>query len=168
MIKLAIPLAVVLTASALLAGCGGSDDPVDPTAYTVQPFRWPQVAKEKETDGWIENAWRDPAYSYVIMTIDSRSTDETGSPLENAQLARVHTTDLQGYRERGMRWIRLSGKPAVRWAFDVGKQANIRWFFEECGVSFLVRGTTGLYGFEALSESFREMAETIKVKDCDE
>ena len=160
--------AVLLTIGSVLAGCGGGSS-VDPAAYKASVYTdWPQLKKHKQVEGWDESAWRDPAYTYVIITIDSRAADETGSPLQNAQLARIQTTKLHGYKERGMRWIRLGGKPAVRWSFDMGEQANIRWFFEECGVAFVVRGTTGLYGFQALSESMREMAATIKVDGCDE
>jgi len=159
----ALPLLVALA----VAGCGGSS-PADPAAYHADIYTdWPQLKKHKQVEGWDESAWRDPAYTYVIITIDSRATDETGSALQNAQLARIQTTKLHGYKERGMRWIKLGGKPTVRWSFDMGEQANIRWFFEECGVSFVVRGTTGLYGFTALSESMREMAATIKVNGCE-
>lgn len=163
--RMAAIVAVALLVGAVLAGCGGSS-PADPAAYHAHIYTdWPQLKKHEQVEGWDESAWRDPAYSYVIITIDTRAADETGSPLHNAQLAWVQTTRLQGFKERGMRWITLGGKPAVRWAFDMGGQANIRWFFEECGVSFLVRGTTGLYGFPVLSESMREMAATIK-GDC--
>lgn len=163
-------IAAMLVALLSLAGCGGGSSSADPAAYTerIDPG-WPPLARHKQVEGWDESAWRDPAYSDVVVTIDSRAADETGSPLANAQLARIQTTKLQGYHERGMRWIRLGGRPAVRWAFDVGKQANIRWFFEECGVTFIVRGTMGIYGFTALSESMRrEIAAAIKVKGCDE
>jgi len=164
----AIALGAVLATAALLAGCGGGSA-VDPTDYRVEPFSsWPQTVKHKQVDGYVENAWQDPAYTYVVFTVDSRATDETGSPLQNAQLARLQTTKLHGYKEGGMRWIKLGGKPAVRWSFDMGEQANIRWFFEECGVSFVVRGTTGLYGFTELSGDMRGMAATIAVNGCDE
>jgi hypothetical protein len=160
--------AALLAIGVLVAGCGGSS-PVDPAAYRANIYEdWPQVKNHKQVEGYDESAWHDPAYSYVVITIDSRAADETGSPLENAQLARIQTTKLHGYRERGMKWIKFGGKPAVRWAFDIGEQANIRWFFEECGVSFIVRGTTGLYGFQSLSESMREMAAPIEVDGCDE
>jgi hypothetical protein len=165
----AIGLAVLLVA-AIGAGCGGGGSSVDPAAYTVGVLAetWDQLENHKQVEGWDESAWRDPAYSYVIVTIDSRAADAGGSPLQNAQLARIQTTKLHGYKEAGMRWIRLGGKPAVRWAFDMGEQANIRWFFEECGVSFVVRGTTGLFGFTALSENMRDTAATIKVDGCNE
>ncbi len=161
----ATSVALLLVAAVAITGCGGSS-PADPTAYKVEAFSdWPQTEKHKQVEGYVENAWRDPAYTYVIFTVDSRAAGETASPLQNAQLARVQTTKLHGYKERGMRWITLGGKPAVRWSFDMGEQANIRWFFEECGISFVVRGTTGLYGFTSLSGDMREMAATIKA-DC--
>ncbi len=165
--RLSISCAAALLVFPLaLAGCGGGSSSADPAAYKVQTYTdWLSLEHHKQVEGWDESAWQDPAYTTVVITIDTRAADETGSPLENAQLARIQTTKLHGYRERGMRWIRLGGKPAVRWAFDIGEQANIRWLFEECGVSFLVRGTMGLYGFQALSESMREMAATIKA-DC--
>jgi len=165
----AIVGAALVAATLALAGCGGSSS-VDPAAYKVGVLAetWDQIEKHKQVEGWAETAWHDPAYDYVVVTIDSRAAEETGSPLQNAQLARIQTTKLQGYKEGGMRWIRLGGKPAVRWAFDMGEQANIRWFFEECGVSFVVRGTTGLFGFQALSENMRDTAATIEVEGCNE
>jgi hypothetical protein len=85
--------------------------------------------------------------------------------MANAALARIQSYKLPGYEERGMKWIRLAGKPAVRWAFHTaGERSGIDYFFEECGISFVVRGTMGNVAYESLSESFREMAATIKVK----
>ncbi len=153
--------AALLAILALLTGCGSSSS-ADPAGYRVEFTDWPQIERHKQVDGYVESAWRDPAYTYVIFAIDSRPADETGSPMANAQLARIQTTKLTGYRERGIRWIRLNGRPAVRWAFDVADRAHIEYFFEECGTSFLVRGTSGLYGFSSLSETFREKAVSIK------
>lgn len=152
-----------LVATAALTGCGGSDESSGPADYRVEVSEsWPQIVDHKQVEGYVENAWQDPAYTYVIFAIDTRPLDETAPPLASAQLARIQTTKLVGYKERGMRWIRLGGRPAVRWSFDVSDRAHIEYFFEECGISFLVRGTTGLPGFSSLSEHMREMAATIK------
>jgi hypothetical protein len=163
MIRMILICIAVLSAAAMsLAGCGESD-PAKPTDYKVEADpSWPQVAKHKRVEGYVENAWRDPAYTYVIFAIDTRSSDETAPPLASAQLARIQTTNLVGFEERGMRWIRLGGRPAVRWSFNVSNRAHIEYFFEECGISFLVRGTTGLPSFSAISEHMRAMAATIK------
>jgi hypothetical protein len=162
MIRTTLICAAILSAAAIsLAGCGSSD-PAAPTDYKVEAFSWPQIAKHKPVEGYVESAWHDPAYSYVVLAVDTRSSDETASPQASAQLARIQTTKLSGYKERGVKWIRLSGRPALRWAFDLGNRAHIEYFFEECGISFVVRGTSGLPGFSSISETFRAIATTIK------
>jgi hypothetical protein len=169
MIKLTAIMAAALLASLpLLTGCGGSSDPVDPTAYEIEIFNgWPQVKREEKVGGYVENAWRDP--ESPIIAVDTRAAgDEAGTPMANADLARVQTSELPGYKERGVKRVKLGRRPAVQWAYDTAdERAGIDFFFEECGISFVVRGTMGQIAFEALSESVREMAETIKVKGCD-
>jgi len=158
-------LAVLL----ILAGCGGSSEPVDPSAYKIEIFNgWPQVKKEEKVGGYIENAWRDP--ETPIIAVDTRAADDaTGSPMANADLARIQTSELPEYKERGVKRVKLGPRSAVKFAYDTAdERAGIDFFFEECGISFAVRGTMGQYGFDALSDSIREMAETIEVKDCDE
>lgn len=158
----------ILIVSLAIAGCGGGSSSSDPADYRVEIFNgWSQIAKAEKVSGFIENAWRDP--ESPIIAIDSRSADETGSPMANANLARVQTGELPGYKERGLKRVKLGGHPAVQWAFDTAdERAGIDFFFEECGVSFIVRGSMGQIAFEPLSEAFREMAKTIEVKGCDE
>ncbi|HEU4736108.1 MAG TPA: hypothetical protein VFS48_03660 [Solirubrobacterales bacterium] len=128
---------------------------------------WRQVADEKPVAGFLESAWLNPVGPSIV--IDTRLADEIGSPMANAQLAQIQTSKLPGYRERGMRWIKLGGRPAVRWGFDVGKEeSRIEFFFEECDTSFIVRGSMSTYGFQAYAESIGEMSATISVEDCDE
>jgi hypothetical protein len=170
MIKLIATVAAVLFAALLLlTGCGGSSKPVDPTAYGIEIFNgWPQVKKEEKVGGYVENAWRDPVSP--IIAVDTRAAgEEAGSPMANADLARVQTSEIPEYKERGVKRVKLGRRPAVQWAYDTAdERAGIDFFFEECGISFVIRGTMGQVAFEALSESIREMAETIKVKGCDE
>jgi hypothetical protein len=166
---IATVVAALLAALLLLAGCGSSSTSVDPSAYNIEIFNgWPQVKKEEKVGGYIENAWRDP--ESPIIAVDTRAaSDDVGAPMANADLARVQTSELPGYKERGVKRVKLARRPAVQWAYDTAdERAGIDFFFEECGVSFVVRGTMGQIAFEALSESVREMAETIKVKGCDE
>lgn len=170
MIKLTVTMAAALvTALLLLPGCGASSKPVDPTAYSIGIIGdWPQVKKEEKVGAYIESAWRDP--ESPIIAVDTRAiSDETGSPMANADLARIQTSELPGYKERGVGRIKLGSRPAVKFAYDTAaERAGIDFFFEECGISFVVRGTMGQYGFEALAPSIRDMAESIKVKNCDE
>lgn len=161
--------AALLAALLLLTGCGSSSKPVDPTAYDIEIFNgWPQVKKEEKVGGYIENAWLDP--ESPIIAVDTRAvSDETGSPVANADLARIQTSELPAYKERSFKRVKLGSRSAMAFAYDTAdERAGIDFFFEECGISFVVRGTMGQYGFEALAPSIREMAETIKVKGCDE
>jgi|GEM_PF-2682106 len=169
MIKLtATGAATLLAALLLMAGCGSSDKTVDPTAYDVEPFNgWPQITKEEKVGGYVENAWLDPASP--IFAVDSRPADETGSPTASAGLALVQTHELPGYKERWMKKVNLAGRPTIELAFDTAdERSGIDFFFEECGISFVTRGTMGQVAFAALSQSMREMTRTIKVKDCEE
>jgi len=115
---------------------------------------------------YTESSWHDPAVPKdITITIDSRAADEAGSPAANADLARIQTNQLSGYRERGMKRVKLGGRPTIQWAFDMGEESRVDFFFEECGISFVVRGKATPFSFESLSESFREMTSTIKA-DC--
>jgi hypothetical protein len=171
MIKLtAIFVAALLAPLLLLTGCGSSSKPADPTAYSIKVFNgWPQVKKEEKVGGYVENAWRDP--ESPIIAVDSRPSEETGSPMANAELAQIQTYELPGYEEKrgGLKKVKLGSRPAIRFAYYTAEErSGIDFFFEECGISFVVRGTMGQVAFAALSESVQEMAETIKVKGCSE
>jgi hypothetical protein len=160
---------VILIGLLFVAGCGGSGSSPNPADYKIEIFNgWPQIKKEEKVGGYVENAWRDP--ESPIIAVDTRAAgDEAGSPMANADLARVQTSELPGFKERGVKRVKLGRRPAVQWAYDTAdERAGIDFFFEECGISFVVRGTMGQVAFEALSESIREMAETIKVNGCDE
>jgi hypothetical protein len=159
---------VILAVLLFIAGCGGSSEPDRPVTYKITIGNgWPKIADEKEVDGFIENAWLDPVGP--TFAVDTRLASESGSPTYNAQLARVQTSKMPGYRERGMKWIRAGGRPVLRWSFDVAHdESRIEFFFEECDTAFVVRGAMGQYGYEAFSRDFRGYVVSIKPNDCDE
>jgi hypothetical protein len=171
---------VLVIGIAALLLTGGSDETaaVDPAIAAQQNYHqaqyaagvssgWPQDASDRRVGHYLESAWHDPASSATTFVIDSRSSEDAGSPIAAAELARVQTRELPGYRERGLKRIRLAGRPAVRWAFDVGGEARLEYFFEECGVSFVVRGSTPPVAWEALSGFFRGMA-TVITANCED
>lgn len=165
----ALCLGMFLASALLLTGCGGDEaKSAGPVGYDVDIYNgWPQTADERKIGGYTESEWYDPANAQITIAIDSRSAQDAGTPGASAELARVQTSKLPGYRERGMKRMRVGGRQAIRWAFDVAGESHVEFFFEECGTSFVVRGTTIPVSFEALSESFYEMAATIKAR-CDE
>jgi hypothetical protein len=158
---------LALTGAFALAGCGGgSEGPSAPAHYHVKIYNgWPQETDEEQVGRYLENEWYDPADNEITITIDSRIADETGSPIANAELARIQTANLPHYRERGLKRIRLGGRPTVQWAYDLAGESRLAFFFEECGTDFLVRGRA--FMVEPYAGAFREMASTIKVA-CDE
>lgn len=163
-------LGVVFSSALLLTGCGGDEATKsgEPAGYDVDIYNgWPQTADERKVGQFVESEWYDPANAQITIAIDSRSVEDSGTPSASAELALVQTSKLPGYRERGMKRIRLSGRPTIRWAFDVAGESHVEFFFEECDTLFVVRGTTIPVAFEGLSESFHNMALTIKAK-CDE
>jgi len=83
-------LAIGVVAALVLSSDAGSSD-IGPTDYRVEFTDWPPIERYKEIDGYVESVWRDPAYADVIFVIDSRPANETGSPMANAQLARIQT-----------------------------------------------------------------------------
>lgn len=168
-------------AIATLALTGGSDDSrpaIDPQVAAQQNYHqdqyaagvssgWPQDVSDRQVGGYLESVWHDPASEETTFVVDSRSSDGAPPPMTAAESARVQVSQLPHYRERGTRWIRLGGRPAVRWAYDVAGKARLVYFFEECDVSFVVQGTTPPVAWEALAVFFRGMA-TIVTANCDE
>ena len=160
--------AVILLALAVcVGGCGGSEAATRPARYDITIHNgWPQIADEKSVGHFLESAWRDPVGP--IITVDSRLAEETGSPLANAEIAKLQTSQLPDYRERTFKTIKLGGRPTIQWGFDTSKEeSRFELFFEECDTAFIVRGSMGTVGYEAFADSFRVMAATLKA-DCGE
>jgi hypothetical protein len=159
-------IAIGVVAALVLSG-GDSAEPTRPARYDIAIHTgWPQIEDEKQVSGYLESAWHNPLGPTIA--INSRLSDETGSPMANAELAQIQTRKLPGYRERGLKRTKLGGRPAVSWGFDIAnEESGFELFFEDCGTSFIVRGSVPTIGFEAYASAFREMASTIKVA-CDE
>jgi hypothetical protein len=170
-------IAGLTAAAAAFSGCGSGGSEQAPAAprpksapphfhqasYDVEIFRgWPQDESDTPAGAYLESAWHDPATSAIALQIDSRASDGTGSPIANAELARVQVKRLPGYRERGFKKITVGGHQAIRWAFDLSGKGWVDYFFAECGTSFTVLGESPFPAFASLSESFQEMAGTIK------
>jgi hypothetical protein len=173
---LALVVAIAVT-TILLTGSSDDAPAVDPVIAKQQNYHqaqyaigvssgWPQDKSDQRIGGYLESAWHDPASTATTLVVDSRDTSETGPPMAVAELARVQAQYLPHYRERGRRWIRLRGKPAVRWAYNVDGEAILEYFFEECDTSFIVRGFTPPVAWEALAPFYRGMA-TVITANCD-
>jgi hypothetical protein len=175
----AVALVVAIAVAAVLLSGGSDDDApaVNPAITKQQNYHlaqydagvssgWPQDASDEHVGGYLESAWHDPASTEVTFVIDSRDAAEAGPPMAAAELSRALAQYLPDYSERGMKWIRLGGRPAVRWAYNVAGEARLDYFFEECDTSLVVRGSTPPVAWEALAPFFRGMA-TVITANCD-
>jgi len=166
-----------LAAAAILSGCGSggtgqaSTNPRPASSppqyhqanYDVEIFSdWPQEESDKRVGAYSESAWADPESAIITLRIDSRPSAGTGTPVANAELARAQVNHLPGYQERSFGKISLGGRSAIRWTYNLFGEGRVGYFFSECGTSFAVLGATPPQAFASLSESFQEMAGTIK------
>jgi hypothetical protein len=174
---------VVLAAiavGAMLLGCGSSSDQpsierriTEHQNYHQKQYDagianpWPLVQSDRPVGDYLETSWYYPGNRAATFTIYSRATDETDSPTAAADLARVQTLRLPGYREGSLKEEKIRGNPAVRWTFNLADAVFVELFFEECGVDFVVRETAPSSAlWDELVSFFDEMGEMVTAK-CD-
>src|SRR6188472_878015 len=168
-------LVAIAVAASLLAGCGGSSAPktvlVHPSAkpplyhqtrYDVETS-WEQETSDERVGAYLESAWHDPASFSSKTLIDSRASAGAPPPLVAAELARLQSNRLPGYLDRGIKRVKLAGRPAVRWSFFGAGKDWIEYFFEECGTSIVFRGSTSPIALEPFAEFYQQVAEGTKV-----
>lgn len=181
LIAASLALVAGLAAALVLSGCGGgrSDQATaEPRPKSVPPHfhqahydvriynGWPQYESDKRIGSYLESAWHDGGNAAVDILIDSRASDDTGSPIANAELARIQAEQLPSYRARDLKKIMIGTQPAVQLGFALPGKAYFDYFFERCGTSIIIRGWMPPSYFATYAESFREMASSIKVV-CD-
>ncbi len=173
-----VVLEVFAAAAVLLIGDSDDRPSVDPSVATHQNYHqaryaagvsggWRQDSSDRRVGDYLESSWHYPANREAAFTIYSRLADGTASPAVAADLARVQTDKLPGYRERGLKEVELRGNPAVRWTFGLPGAIYVEYFFEECGISFVARGSTTPSLWSELSTLIHEMAPLITA-NCDE
>jgi hypothetical protein len=172
-----VVLAAIAVETALL-GCGSSDRPsVERRITEHQNYHqkqydagianpWPLVQSDRRVGDYLETSWYYPGDREASFTIYSRTADETGSPRTAADVARVQTLRLPGYSEGGLKEERIRDNPAVHWNFELGDAVYVEYFFEECGVEFVVRETAPSALWDELSSFFDQMSEMVTAK-CD-
>lgn len=172
-----VALAVIAVAAVLLGGDSSDSPDVDPAVTASQNYHqaqydagiansWAPDGSDRRVGDYLESSWRYPGNRAAAFTIYSRMADETGSPAAAADLARVQIHKLPGYRERGLKDVRLRGLPAVRWAFDLPGTVYAEYFFEECGISLVTRASAPAGIWDELSSLFQRMAGLTTAK-CD-
>jgi hypothetical protein len=174
MIKL-VRIAVAFSALLLIVGCGGggSSDATaesrpksDPPLYHQKEYDaetgWEQDTSDRKVGSYLESVWHDPASFSSKLVIDSRPAEGAPPPLAAAELARVQVNWLRDYRERSFKRVKLGRQAAIRWAYDAAGEGHFAYFFEKCGTSIVIRGSTSPIAFEPFSEFYGVVASRVK------
>ena len=175
-----IRVAVLLFALSFVVGCGddGASDATaesrpksEPPLYHQKEYdaeiTWDQGTSDQKVGEYLESIWHDPASYSSELTIDSRPAEGAPPPMTAAELARIQVNSLPKYRERTLKRVKLGKRPAVRWVYYAAGEDRIAYFFEECGTSFVFRGSTTPIAFEPFSEFYGYAASKVKAL-CDE
>jgi hypothetical protein len=128
---------------------------------------WAPGETDRRVGAYLESSWHYPVDQAAAFTVNSRTADETGSSMAAADLARIQTHKLPDYHERGLKEIMLRGLPAVRWSYDLAGTVYAEYFFEECGIDFVIRGMAPSGTWSELASFFDEMAAGVTAK-CNE
>jgi hypothetical protein len=175
-----IPVALLLFALVFVAGCGGggssdataksrpkSEPPLFHEAEYDVETTWEQTVSNRKIGSYLESVWRDGASYSSKLRIASRPAEGTAPPLAAADLARIQLNWMPNYRERSFKKVKSGGHSAIRFAADAAGESRIQYFFEECGTSIVMRGSTVPIAYEPFSEFYGIVASRIKVV-CDE
>jgi hypothetical protein len=177
MINLGVVRVVALLAATLfLSSCGGSSDTTagnrpksEPplyhqARYDIEFFNgWNQVESDKRIGNVLETLWAEPAPYKDNVLVTSSTSDGSGSPRAEAELARDRMKQLPGYHERTFEEVELRGRPAMQWTYEIGGIGRIEYFFEACGIHFAFAASSGVTSFGIPIElRYRRLAKTIK------
>jgi hypothetical protein len=177
MINLGVVRAVVLLAAALfLSSCGGSSDTTaadrpksEPPLYhqanyDIEFFNgWNQIESDKRIGNVLETIWTEPPPYKSNVLVTSSTSEGSGSPRAEAELARDRMKQLPGYHERTFEKVELRGRPATQWTYEIAGIGRIEYYFEACDIHFAFAASTNVTPFGVPIElRYRRVAKVIK------
>jgi hypothetical protein len=178
MINLGVVVRVValLAAALFLSSCGGSSDSTaadrpksEPPLYhqanyDIEFFNgWNQVESDKPIGNVLETFWTEPPPYKSNVLVTSSTSEGSGPPRAEAELARDRMKQLPGYHERSFDEVELRGRPATQWTYEIGGIGRIEYYFEACGIHFAFAASSTVTPFGVPIElRYRRVAKTIK------
>ena len=169
-------MAVGLIALALLAyGSGRSEKSnastvkrpsADGSVYHLAEYdmetTWVNESLDKKEGHYLESVWHDPASFSSKMIIDSRPAAGAPPPMTAAELVRMQANWLPKFGERALKRVKIGGHPAVQLAYFAFGEDYVYYFFEECGVSIVLHGSTAPIAYGPSSEFYGMVVSRIK------
>jgi hypothetical protein len=141
--------AVLLVAVLLLAGCGESNDAPatqqvksEPPLYHQALYDFEtfggavQVESDKRIGNTLESVWANPNNAKETIAVTASTGEGLGSSREEAELAREEMKLLPGYRARSFKAVKLRGRPATQWTYEIAGIGRSEYFFEACDVHY--------------------------------
>jgi len=178
-------LAIGLIALALFAsGCGSSNEDGEESAAAIvkrpssngtvyhlaeydMETGWTNETLDQKEGPYLESVWHDPASFSSKLIIDSRPAEGALPPMAAAEFTRMQANWLPQYKEIALKRVKLGKRSAIRLAYFAAGEDRIYYFFEECGVSIVFRGSTTHIAYEPFSEFYGTVASRVKPL-CDE
>jgi hypothetical protein len=142
-------------------------DSYSATYYTVnRPADWTTEQDDaQQSGGFLRSKWRDPGNSSTSVLIDAQ--EESASAQDKANEVRAATAQTGGYQEISFTPTTMNGVTAIRWEFVVSGTHRVDYFVHDdsCGVGVAVLGTTSPDNWEALRQTFSDVADSVSI-DC--
>jgi hypothetical protein len=145
-----VQVVALLAVALFLVSCGGgssdttaadrpkSEPPLYHQAlYDFETFGGAiQVESDKRIGNTLESVWANPNNAKETVAITASTGEGLGSPREEAELAREQMKLLPGYRERSFKAVKLRGRPATQWTYEIAGIGRSEYFFEACDVHY--------------------------------
>ena len=174
----------VATALSIVA-CGGEEQPAEPKVqalpeqpsvadreperqgystrlYSAQVPDWPLVEDENQRAELVRSKWEKDGENTSVL-IDA-VPGETQAPAEKAASIRAVVSQQSSYRELRFDPVRLGGRDAYRWVFELEGDRRVDYFVAGCGGGYAVLGSTSPLRFRRYEATFRAVAASLDCK----
>jgi len=130
--------------------------------YSAQVPNWPLVEDKNQRAELVRSKWEKDGEKTSVL-IDA-VPGETQEPAEKAASIRAVVSQESSYRELGFDPVRLGGRDAYRWVFELEGDRRVDYFIGGCGGGYAVLGSTSPSRFRRYEATFRAVAASLDCK----
>ncbi len=146
------------------AASSGATNRFQGEAYSVEPpAGWTKDAEVIEEPPYYPNLWRRPGGDGgAYVRVEGTTAVEGQDPVEAEEGSRRRTSESPDYREIGFGPVRLMGRAAVRWDYEVEGDRRVVFGFVECGTGLAIVGSTSRAAFASQERGFEAVANSLR------